>query len=291
MSQELQNLLTQLNLEPLEKGLFRGQSENLGLPHVYGGQVLGQALSAANQTVDNSRKVHSFHSYFLLAGDTSKPIVYDVENLRDGNSFSTRRVKAIQDGRPIFYMTASYQTPEIGFEHQDTMPEMQSPDHFVSETELVQSLKSQLPRHLVENFGRPRPIEVRPVFINHPLKPQKHPAKQYLWVKSNGKLPDDPCVHQYLLAYASDWGFLTTALLPHGVSLFTPNLQLASLDHAMWFHRDFRFDDWLLFAIDSPTASGGRGLVRANIYNQEGILVASATQEGLMRLHAPQGVR
>ncbi len=291
MSQELQCLLKQLNLEPLEKGLFRGQSENLGLPQVYGGQVLGQALSAANKTVDNGRQVHSFHSYFLLPGDTQKPIIYDVENLRDGNSFSTRRVKAIQDGRPIFYMTASYQVPESGFEHQDPMPDVQSPEHYLSETALIQSLKNQLPSHLIETFGRPRPIDVRPVIINHPLKPEKHPAKQYLWVKSNGQLPDDPCIHQYLLAYASDWGFLTTALMPHGVSLFTPHLQLASLDHAMWFHRDFRFDEWLLIAIESPIASGGRGLVRANVYTQEGKLVATATQEGLMRLHSPKDVR
>jgi acyl-CoA thioesterase-2 len=291
MSQELQHLLKQLNLESLEKGLFRGQSENLGLPQVYGGQVLGQALSAANQTVDNSRKVHSFHSYFLLPGDTQKPIVYDVENLRDGNSFTTRRVKAIQNGRPIFYMTASYQVPEIGFEHQDPIPNIESPEHYLSETALIQSLKDQLPRHLIDTFGCPRPIDVRPVVINHPLKPEKHAAKQYLWVKSNGTLPDDPCIHQYLLAYASDWGFLTTALMPHGISLFTPNLQLASLDHAMWFHRDFRFDDWLLIAIESPIASGGRGLVRAKVYTQEGVLVATATQEGLMRLHAPQDVR
>ena len=285
MSNKLDELLTRLHLEPLELGLFRGQSEDLGLAQVYGGQVIGQALSAAKQTVDGSRYVHSFHSYFLLPGDPKRPIIYDVENLRDGRNFSTRRVKAIQNGQPIFYLTASYQTQETGFEHQSPMPDVASPDQLLSETALIQSLAHKLPKSLVDNFGRPRPLDVRPVFLNNPLQPQVMEAKQYLWIKANGTMPDDLSIHQYVLAYASDWGFLTTAMMPHGVSLFTPKMQVATLDHSMWFHRPFRIDEWLLVAIESPSASNSRGLVTAKIYNQQGDLVASAVQEGLIRQH------
>ncbi|MDX1302302.1 acyl-CoA thioesterase II [Photobacterium sp.] len=287
MSKELNELLNLLHLEPLEQGLFRGQSEHLGLPQVYGGQVIGQSLSAAKETVDSQRHVHSFHSYFLLPGDPEKPIIYDVEKLRDGRSFSTRRVKAIQNGRPIFYLTASYQAEEEGFNHQSTMPDVAGPDGLASEKELVQSIAHHLPKQAVDTFGRDRPIEVRPVTVINPLKPQASEPKQYLWIKANGEMPDDPRIHQYLLAYASDWGFLVTALQPHGVTLLTPKMQVATIDHSMWFHRPFRLDEWLLYAIDSPSASGARGLVRGEIYNQKGELVASAIQEGLMRQHQP----
>ncbi len=286
MSQELNELLNLLHLERLEQGLFRGQSENLGLPQVYGGQVIGQSLSAAKKTVEADRHVHSFHSYFLLPGDPEKPIIYDVEKLRDGKSFSTRRVKAIQNGRPIFYLTASYQAEESGFEHQAPMPidDVPSPEELPSERQLVQAIAQYLPPKLVEIFGRERPIEVRPAVVVNPLNPKKEPAKQYLWIKANGEMPDDQRIHQYVLAYASDWGFLVTALQPHGVTLFTPKMQVATIDHSMWFHRPFRMDEWLLYVIDSPSASGGRGLVRGEIYNQQGELVASAVQEGLMRM-------
>ncbi|PSW07551.1 acyl-CoA thioesterase II [Photobacterium lipolyticum] len=287
MSKELNELLNLLHLEPLEQGLFRGQSEHLGLPQVYGGQVIGQSLSAAKETVDSQRHVHSFHSYFLLPGDPEKPIIYDVEKLRDGRSFSTRRVKAIQNGRPIFYLTASYQAVEEGFNHQSTMPDVAGPDGLASEKELVQSIAHHLPQQAVDTFGRDRPIEVRPVTVINPLKPQAAEPKQYLWIKANGEMPDDPRIHQYLLAYASDWGFLVTALQPHGVTLLTPKMQVATIDHSMWFHRPFRLDEWLLYAIDSPSASGARGLVRGEIYNQKGELVASAIQEGLMRQRQP----
>ncbi|MGF1758398.1 acyl-CoA thioesterase II [Photobacterium sagamiensis] len=287
MSKELNELLNLLHLERLEQGLFRGQSEHLGLPQVYGGQVIGQSLSAAKETVDSQRHVHSFHSYFLLPGDPEKPIIYDVEKLRDGRSFSTRRVKAIQNGRPIFYLTASYQAEEDGFNHQSTMPDVAGPDGLASEKELVQSIAHHLPQQAVDTFGRDRPIEVRPVTVINPLKPQAAEPKQYLWIKANGEMPDDPRIHQYLLAYASDWGFLVTALQPHGVTLLTPKMQVATIDHSMWFHRPFRLDEWLLYAIDSPSASGARGLVRGEIYNQKGELVASAIQEGLMRQHQP----
>lgn len=285
MSKELNELLNLLQLERLEQGLFRGQSEHLGLPQVYGGQVIGQSLSAAKETVDSLRHVHSFHSYFLLPGDPEKPIIYDVEKLRDGKSFSTRRVKAIQNGRPIFYLTASYQAEEAGFEHQSTMPNVAGPEGLASEKELVQSIAQYLPKKAVETFGRNRPIEVRPVTVVNPLKPKAADPKQYLWIKANGEMPNDPRIHQYVLAYASDWGFLVTALQPHGVTLLTPKMQVATIDHSMWFHRPFRLDEWLLYVIESPSASGARGLVRGEIYNQKGELVASAVQEGLMRQH------
>ena len=288
MSKELNELLTLLHLEQLEQGLFRGQSEHLGLPQVYGGQVLGQSLSAAKETVDAERQLHSFHSYFLRAGDPLKPIIYDVENLRDGVSFSTRRVKAIQFGRPIFYLTASYQVGEAGFDHHAPMPQVPSFENLPSEQDLVKKIAHYLPKVVAETFSRERPFEVRPVNPINPLAPQPMEAKQYLWIKANGEMPDDPRIHQYLLAYASDWGFLTTAMQPHGVSLLTPKMKVATIDHAMWYHRPFRMDEWLLYAIDSPSASGARGFVRGEIYNQKGELVASSTQEGLIRNTAMQ---
>ncbi len=283
MSKPLKELLSLLQLEKLEEGLFRGQSENLGLPQVYGGQVIGQALSAARYTVEETRTVHSFHSYFLYPGDPEKPIIYDVENLRDGRSFSTRRVKAIQNGRPIFYLTASYHSDQPGFDHQKTMPDIPGPENFPSETELASQIAEFLPERLRNTFCGEKPIETRLVKVINPLKPTKEEPKQYLWIKANGEMPDNQLIHQYLLAYASDWGFLVTALHPHGVSLMTPNFQVATIDHSIWFHRPFKMDEWLLYAIESPTASNTRGLVRGEIYNQQGHLVATAVQEGVMR--------
>ncbi|EEX66846.1 MULTISPECIES: acyl-CoA thioesterase II [Vibrio] len=283
MSKPLDELLSLLQLEKLEEGLYRGASENLGLPQVYGGQVIGQALSAARYTVESDRTVHSFHSYFLYPGDPEKPIIYDVENLRDGRSFSTRRVKAIQNGRPIFYLTASYHGDAPGFEHQKTMPEVPGPENFASESELAAQIAHFLPEKLQKAFCGEKPIEMRPVTVINPLKPQKAEPKQYLWIRANGNMPEDQLIHQYLLAYASDWGFLVTALHPHGVSLMTPKFQVATIDHSIWFHRPFKMDDWLLFAIESPTASNTRGLVRGEIYDRQGNLVATAVQEGVMR--------
>ncbi|WP_028022922.1 acyl-CoA thioesterase II [Enterovibrio calviensis] len=283
MSTQLEALLSRLNLEKLDEGLYRGQSEDLGLPQVYGGQVIGQALSAAKGTVESDRFVHSFHSYFLRPGDSEQPIIYDVENLRDGLTFSTRRVKAVQKGKPIFYLTASYQLNEPGIEHQFSMPDIKGPEGLMSERELVASVAQHLPKFVIDTFGGERPIEVRPAVVINPLAPEKLEAKQYLWIRANGKMEDDLRIHQYLLGYASDWGFLTTALQPHGVSLMTPGMKVATIDHAMWFHREFRMDEWLLFVIDSPSASGSRALVRGSFYNQQGELVASAVQEGLVR--------
>ncbi|MCE7596564.1 acyl-CoA thioesterase II [Vibrio fluvialis] len=283
MSKPLKELLSLLQLEKLEEGLYRGESENLGLPQVYGGQVIGQALSAGRYTVESDRTVHSFHSYFLYPGDPEKPIIYDVENLRDGRSFSTRRVKAIQNGRPIFYLTASYHGEAPGFEHQKTMPDVPGPENFASESELAAQIAHLLPEKVKKVFCGEKPIEMRPVTVINPLKPQKAEPKQYLWIRANGEMPDNQLIHQYLLAYASDWGFLVTALHPHEVTLMTPNFQVATIDHSIWFHRPFKMDEWLLYAIESPTASNTRGLVRGEIYNREGHLVATAVQEGVMR--------
>lgn len=217
MSQTLNNLLTLLNLEKIEEGLFRGQSEDLGLRQVFGGQVVGQALYAAKETVPEARLVHSFHSYFLRPGDSQKPIIYDVEVLRDGNSFSARRVAAIQNGKPIFYMTASFQAPEPGFEHQKTMPTAVGPEGLPSETEIAQSLAHLLPPILKEKFLCDRPLEIRPVEFHNPLKGHVAAPVRQVWIRANGTVPDDIRVHQYLLGYASDLNFLPVALQPHGI--------------------------------------------------------------------------
>jgi len=283
MSQVLTDLVALLALERIEQNLFRGQSQDLGWGNVFGGQVLGQALSAAEQTVDESRTVHSFHSYFLRTGDASKPIVYDVDCIRDGSSFTTRRVVAIQSGRPIFSMAASFQKAEPGLDHQASMPDAPGPDGLASESELARSAADRIPAPLRELALAERPIEVRPVEPQDPLAPAKKPPERRMWYRAAGRLPDRLSVHQYLLAYASDFNFLGTAMQPHGVSWLSPRMQVASLDHAMWFHRPFRFDDWLLYAVDSPSASGARGLVRGQFFTQDGVLVASALQEGLIR--------
>lgn len=288
MNKPLNELLTLLQLEQLDLRLFKGHSEHLGLAQVYGGQVIGQALSAARYTVDDSRTVHSFHCYFLYPGNPQKPIIYDVENLRDGQSFSTRRIKAIQNGRPIFYLTASYHGDEPGFEHQSVMPDIAGPENFLSESTLAEKIKETLPPAIQTLFCNERPIEVRPVNVVNPFSPHKAEPTQQLWIKANGSLPDNQLIHQYLLAYASDWGFLPTALHPHEVSLFTPNFQVATIDHSMWFHRPFKMDDWLLYSIESTNASGSRGLVRGQIFNQQGKLVASSMQEGVMRMKKRQ---
>lgn len=284
MSKALDELLDLLNLEPIEQGIFRGQSEHLGLPQVYGGQVIGQSLSAAKQTVEPNRFVHSFHSYFLVAGDPTKPIVYDVENIRDGGSFSTRRVKAIQFGRPIFFMTASFQIQENGFEHQDEMPKgIPMPEDLMSEQQMAQQIEAYLPEAAKTLLLGEKPFEIRPVNPINFLDPKPMPAKQYLWFKATGTMPVEQGIHQYLLAYASDWNFLPTALMPHGVTLMTPSMKVATIDHSMWFHRPIKVDEWLLYEIDSTSASGARGFVRGKIFDRKGNLVASAAQEGLMR--------
>ncbi|CNJ87835.1 acyl-CoA thioesterase II [Yersinia enterocolitica] len=285
MSQALKKLLDLLFLEKIEEGIFRGQSEDLGLRQVFGGQVVGQAIYAAKQTVPTDRVVHSFHSYFLRPGDSSKPIIYDVETLRDGNSFSARRVSAIQNGKPIFYMTASFQSQEEGFEHQNTMPDVPPPEGLMSETDIARKFAHLIPEKVRDKFIGHQPIEMRPVKFHNPLQGSAAEPNRYVWFKANGEMPDDLRVHQYLLGYASDFNFLPTALQPHGIGFLEPGVQIATIDHSMWFHRPFRLDDWLLYAVESTSASGARGFVRGQIYNREGVLVASTVQEGVIRLH------
>ncbi len=283
MSQVLSNLLSLLKLETIEQGIYRGQSQDLGLRAVFGGQVMGQALSAAQETTDQARHVHSMHCYFLRPGDPNRPIVYDVECIRDGKSFSTRRTQAIQYGKPIFYMTASFQNEEEGFEHQATMPDVVGPEDLQPDLVFYQQNAHLIPEKLRSKFICEKPIEFRQVKFQNPFKTEVAEPTKYVWLKANGQMPDDIRIHKYLLAYASDFNFLPTALLPHNASFVQPNIQIATIDHTMWFHRDFRLDDWLLYAIDSPSAQGSRGLVRGQFFNRQGVLVASTMQEGLVR--------
>ena len=283
MSAVLDELLELLTLEKIEQGLYRGQSQDLGFPQVFGGQVIGQALAAAKQTLPVERSVHSFHSYFLRPGDAKHPIVYDVEAIRDGRSFSTRRVKAIQHGKVIFYLTGSFQVEEKGHEHQAKMPQVPGPDGLMSELDFIQANADRIPPAIRNIFLCEKPIEMRPVTIYDPISPRPTNGERMTWFRTNGTLPDDPRIHRYLLAYASDFNFLPTAGQPHGISLFDPNIRMATIDHSMWFHRPFRADDWLLYVVESTSASGGRGYVQGQYFNQKGELVASTTQEGVMR--------
>jgi acyl-CoA thioesterase-2 len=283
MQPVLAALVDLLALERLDRDLFRGRSQDLGWGAIFGGQVLGQALSAAAQTVAADRPVHSLHGYFMRAGDVTRPILYQIDRLRDGASFTTRRVSAIQEGEAIFSLEASFQVAEEGFEHQDDMPDVPPPEELRSELELALAVADTLPAPLRAIALAGRPVEIRPVEVRDPLRPRPMPPRRRMWYRAVDQLPDDPALHRYLLAYASDFSFLGTAMDPHGVSWLQPGIQIASVDHAMWFHRPFRFDDWLLYVVDSPSASGGRGLVRGQFFDRAGRLVASAAQEGLIR--------
>lgn len=288
MNEVLEELINLLKLEPIENNIFRGQSQDLGWGRVFGGQVLGQALSAARQTVSPERHVHSFHSYFLREGDSSKPIVYTVDCIRDGKSFNTRRVVAIQNGQPIFNLSASFQLNEEGYEHQDPMPSVISPDEALSEKALIQKHSDIIPKPLQKRLLSDTPIEIRFADPQDPLAEKTRAPNHKVWLRTNGKLPDNPGLHKYLLAYASDFQFLSSSLYPHGAASFQKPLQIASLDHAMWFHRPFRMDEWLLHCVESTSASGARALVRGQVFNQAGELVASTIQEGLVRPIKPQ---
>jgi acyl-CoA thioesterase-2 len=290
MSRVLDELVTLLALEPIELNLFRGQSQDLGWGTVYGGQVLGQALSAAVQTVPADRHVHSLHGYFLRPGAVDRPIIYEVDRSRDGGTFTTRRVVAIQNGEPIFTLAASFQIDEEGFVHQDPMPDAPAPETVPTQQERAAQYADKLPEFLRAQALAQRPFEMRPIEdASNPLKPEPRPPQRMFWIKATGELADDPALHRYLLAYASDFAFLTTAMLPHAVSWLTPGMQVASLDHAMWFHQDVRVDEWLLHVVDSPKAHGGRGLVRGRVFTRDGRLVASTAQEGLIRRRPRRG--
>ncbi|MBC2714061.1 MAG: acyl-CoA thioesterase II [Desulfobacteraceae bacterium] len=280
----LDELLALLKLEKIEENIFRGDSQDLGFGNVFGGQVLGQALSAATQTVSDDRSAHSLHGYFMRPGDPTQPIVYDVDSIRDGKSFTTRRVVAIQRGRAILSMAASFQVEETGFEHQDLMPDdIPGPDSLMSEVEMARKISDKIPASIRNQILCTKPIEIRPVNPMNPVAPKKESPDRYVWFKTIRKMPDDLSVHKYMLAYASDFGLVSTSLRPHGKTFWDPKMQVASLDHGMWFHRDFRMDDWLLYVIHSPNASKARGLNHGSIYTKDGILVASTAQEGLIR--------
>lgn len=280
----VEELISLLQLERLEDNLFAGQSRDIGTRYVFGGQVLGQALSAAQQTVDDSRRAHSMHAYFLRAGDNEKPIIYQVDRTRDGGSFSVRRVTAIQHGQPIFVATASFQRSQSGLEHQAAMPAVPMPEDLRAPEPIAAAELAKVPAKLRRWLMRTGPFEFRHVWPRDELDPPKRPPQQHVWFRLAETVDDDPALHRSLLAYASDFHLIGTITLPHGVSYLQPNMQMASLDHALWFHREFRADQWLLYSCDSPTAQGARGLARGSIYSRNGDLVASSAQEGLMRL-------
>lgn len=283
MSSRIDSLLATLDLEPLERDLFRGSSPQSGWQRVYGGQVIGQALVAAERTVDG-RTPHSLHGYFMLPGDPKAPIVYHVDRIRDGRSFATRRVVAVQHGQAIFSMSVSFQVAEAGFEHQAAMPDVPPPEELPSTAEMAAKHAEIIPDKLRRYLARERTIEYRPVsYERYFSRTPPAQAVQHIWVRAIDRLPDDPIVHRCVLAYASDMTLLDCALLAHGRSVIDADLMVASLDHALWFHRPFRADDWLLYSQDSPNTSGARGFNRGMLFTRDGTLVASVAQEGLIR--------
>jgi acyl-CoA thioesterase-2 len=288
MMSGLADLLQQFQLERLEVNLFRGQSRDTGSPQVFGGQVLGQALKAAHDTIEDGRVVHSMHAYFLRRGDFTKPIVYSVDRSRDGGSFSARRVVAVQNGEQIFICSASFQEPEQGLEYQAALPPVPAPEELKPLTKPPQAEIDKLPEKLRRWLEIERPFEFRPVQPYNPLSPQACEPVRQIWMRATGKLPDDDTLHRCLLAYMSDYWLLDTSTMPHGASFLRGNLIMASIDHAIWFHRHARVDEWLLYSLDSPSSSGARGFARGSFYTRDGVLAASTAQEGLIRLVQPQ---
>jgi acyl-CoA thioesterase-2 len=277
-------LASLLALETLEVGLYRGQSWDLGFRALFGGQVLGQALKAAYETVPKGRLAHSFHSYFLLPGDAKKPVIYDVETLRDGKSFSARRIKAIQNGRNIFIMTASFQEMEDGLSHQAAqMPEVPPPEEVESDITFYEKNYENIGKTMREALSYHRTIDIRTIAANSIFQAIERPPERAIWLRAQENLGDDQMLHQATLAYASDYHFLSTSLQPHGISVTDKNLALATIDHAMWFHKPVNMNEWLLYVMDSPFSGGARGLVKGQVFNQQGELIASTMQEGLMR--------
>lgn len=288
----VQDLLQLLDLEPLEINIYRGRNRDVGTGRVFGGQVFAQALAAARKTVPEGREAHSVHGYFLREGDTSTPIVYFVDRPRDGRSFTSRRVTALQHGEAIFHLSASFHVAEPGLDHQMAMPEVPAPEDCPEELELIRANVDRIPEHLREILTQDRPLEFR---LINPASPFEKPvavdpdgSKRQAWFRLRERIPDAPILHHAVLAYASDYGFLPTSLRPHGVSWRDPKLIIASLDHTLWVHRPFRADEWLLYSCDSPSAFGARGYVRGQIFTRDGTLVASTAQEGLIRLRTPK---
>ncbi len=283
MPYTINDLLGLLDLEPIEFNIYRGTNRDIGSGRVFGGQVLAQALVAAQRTVEEARTAHSLHGYFILPGDLNVPIVYFVDRLRDGKSFTTRRVTAIQHGRAIFNMSVSFHIQEPGFEHQLPMPDVPPPESLPSELELIRAGAHKAPEELRKVLTQDRPIDFRLVEDIDPFDPKKQPPVRHMWIRAIGRMPDDPLSHQAVLAYASDYGLLGTALQPHGKSYRRADIQVASLDHSLWLHRPCRLDEWLLCVMDSPMTAGARGFARGTIFTREGQLVASVAQEGLTR--------
>ncbi|NOL48698.1 acyl-CoA thioesterase [Pelistega europaea] len=287
MTTAFEKLVAQLSLKPVSTDIYLGESTDiLNSGRIFGGQVLGQALMASSLTVDPSREVHSLHSYFIRPGDVDIPIRFEVERVRDGGTFSNRRVVAYQNDKHIFTMATSHQVPEKGFEHQDAMPEgLLGPDSFPSEAELAQKYQDILPksivkRHIIDGDA----IEIRAAYPDRLIKAGEYPAQNYCWFKANGEIPlDNTLLHKAALAYVSDFYLIFTSLLPHKQSAFDPKLQMASLDHSLWFHRPINLNEWNVYVLESPNAYGGRGLCFGKVYNQRGELLASTAQEGLIR--------
>ena len=277
------DLLAILDLEPLEVNLFRGRSPQSRWQRVFGGQVIGQALVAASRTVESARRPHSLHAYFLLGGDPKVPIIYEVDRIRDGKSFTTRRVVAIQHGQAIFSMSASFHVQETGFEHQAKMPDVPAPEQLPSGPQLPASTLATMPEAIRRFFEQERPVELRAVEFERYLGKRSEYGRFQVWIRTTGPLPDDQAIHQCVLAYASDMMLLDASLVPHGRTVFDKRIMGASLDHALWFHRPFRADEWLLYAQDSPSASGALGFSRGFIFKRDGTLIASVAQEGLIR--------
>jgi acyl-CoA thioesterase II len=291
MSTAIQDLLAILDLEPLEVNLFRGRSPQSGWQRVFGGQVIGQALVAACRTVEEvtNRPPHSLHAYFLLPGDPKVPIIYEVDRIRDGKSFTTRRVIAIQHGHPIFTMAVSFHRAEKGMQHQAKMPDVPKPEDLPTESEIKQRILPMMPDPVRRYYERERPIELRPVEYARYLGTKYEDGRFNVWIRATGRLPDEPAIHQCVLAYASDMTLLDSALIPHGRTVFEKDIMGASLDHVLWLHRPFRADEWLLYAQDSPNLHGARGFSRGLIFARDGTLVASVAQEGLVRERRPSG--
>jgi acyl-CoA thioesterase-2 len=282
----MEQLIATLTLEPIEVNLFRGVSPDVGWQRVFGGQVIGQAVMAAQRTVEPDRHIHSLHAYFMRPGDPSVPILYQVERLRDGTSFNTRRVLAIQHGHAIFTMSASFQIEEPGFDHQIAMPEAPAPETLLGESEIKEKYLAHAPAAVRKYWERERPIEIRPISLAHYFTNTKLEPRQDVWVRATGPVPADRHYQAAILAYLSDMTLLDGALFAHGTSIFDQSLQVASIDHAMWFHRPSALDDWLFYTQDSPSASGARGIARGSLFTRSGILIASVAQEGLIRKKA-----
>jgi len=282
------DLIGLFDVERLERNIYRGRNRDIGTGRVFGGQVLAQSLVAARHTIDDARDCHSMHGYFILPGDLAVPIVYFVDRLRDGKSFTTRRVTAIQHGNAIFNMSASFHKQESGPEHQVTMPDVPPPEQVESELDVLREMAERIPEPIRDVLTQDRPIDFRPVENVDPFTPAPRAPRRHFWLRANGRLSDDPLDHQAVLAYASDYGLLGTALMPHALTIRQPNIQVATLDHAIWFHRRFRADEWLLYAMEAPIAAGSRGFTRGHIFTRGGELVASVAQEGLTRKLQPR---